>query len=129
MAFRKAAQEPFEVRMLPELADMLAHGAHLTLEGSPRCFWDLDTAATASHPPATLIAHRTSLGMPRRETRTVATRDWIAAAEGPLEALSYHDLDGRPGFKLALTVKAGRHFLYVSHLWHSGWSVLDVTEP
>lgn len=67
--------------------------------------------------------------MPTRETRTVATRDWIAAAEGPLEALSYHDLDGRPGFKLALTVKAGRHFLCVSHLWHSGWSVLDVTEP
>jgi hypothetical protein len=59
----------------------------------------------------------------------VATTDWVAAADGPLEAVSYHGLDGRPGFKLALTVKAGRHFLYVSHLWHSGWSVLDVTDP
>jgi len=59
----------------------------------------------------------------------VATTDWVAAVEGPLEAVSHHDLDGRPGFKLALTVKAGRHFLYVSHLWHSGWSILDVTDP
>jgi len=59
----------------------------------------------------------------------IQARDWLAAAEGPLEAISHHGLDGRPGFKLALTVKADRHFLYVSHLWHSGWSVLDVTDP
>src|SRR5262245_14808786 len=55
--------------------------------------------------------------------------DWVAAADGPLEAISYHPLADRPGFKLALTVKNGRHFLYVSHLWHSGWSILDVTDP
>ncbi|PWU24615.1 MAG: hypothetical protein C5B48_05495 [Candidatus Rokuibacteriota bacterium] len=57
------------------------------------------------------------------------TRDWVAAAEGPLEPISYHALADRPGFKLALTIKNGRHILYISHLWHSGWSILDVTDP
>jgi hypothetical protein len=59
----------------------------------------------------------------------VSSRDWVAAADGPLEAIGYHALSNRPGFKLALTVKGSRHFLYVSHLWHSGWSILDVTDP
>jgi hypothetical protein len=55
--------------------------------------------------------------------------DWVAARSGPIEALSYHDLRGRPGFKLALHQAGSRLFLYVAHLWHSGWSVLDVTDP
>jgi hypothetical protein len=55
--------------------------------------------------------------------------DWVAAAGGPVEPIAYHALGGRPGFKLALRVANGRHYLYVSHLWHSGWSILDVTDP
>jgi hypothetical protein len=55
--------------------------------------------------------------------------DWAEAISGPIEPLGYHSLDDRPGFKLALKVSEGRSFLYVSHLWHSGWSVLDVTDP
>jgi hypothetical protein len=43
--------------------------------------------------------------------------------------VGYHDLDGRPAFKLALQVVAGRWYLYTSHFWHAGWSVLDVTDP
>lgn len=43
--------------------------------------------------------------------------------------VGYHDLGGRPPFKLALQVVAGRWYLYTSHLWDRGWSVLDVTEP
>ena len=31
--------------------------------------------------------------------------------------------------KRACPVKNGRHFLYVSHLWHGGWSILDVSHP
>lgn len=46
-----------------------------------------------------------------------------------LRLAGYHDLDGRPGFKLAMQEVSGRWFLYLAHLWHSGWSVLDVTEP
>ena len=51
-----------------------------------------------------------------------------AEAEGAW-AVGYHDLDGRPGFKLALQAVDGRWYLYVAHLWHPGWSVIDVTEP
>jgi hypothetical protein len=43
--------------------------------------------------------------------------------------IGYHDLEGRPGFKLAMQEVEGRFYLYMGHLWHSGWSVLDVTDP
>jgi hypothetical protein len=46
-----------------------------------------------------------------------------------IEATGYHDLNGRPAFKLAMQEVNNRWFLYVAHLWHRGWSVLDVTEP
>jgi hypothetical protein len=46
-----------------------------------------------------------------------------------VDLLAYHDLDGRSGFKLALQEVAGRFFLYVAGFWHSGWSILDVTDP
>ena len=45
------------------------------------------------------------------------------------DSVGYHDLEGRPAFKLALQVVADRWFLYTSHFWDRGWSVLDVTEP
>lgn len=43
--------------------------------------------------------------------------------------VGYHDLDGRPGFKLAMQEADGRRYLYLAHLWHSGWTILDVTDP
>ena len=46
-----------------------------------------------------------------------------------IEPLGYHDLADKPAFKLAMQEKNGRWYLYVAHLWHRGWSVLDVTEP
>jgi hypothetical protein len=46
-----------------------------------------------------------------------------------VDLLAYHDLDGRSGFKLALPEADGRFFLYVAGFWHSGWSILDVTDP
>jgi hypothetical protein len=46
-----------------------------------------------------------------------------------VDLLAYHDLDGRSGFKLALQEVDGRFFLYVAGFWHSGWSILDVTDP
>lgn len=46
-----------------------------------------------------------------------------------VELVGYSDLDGRPGFKLALQTVGERWYLYVGHLWHRGWSVLDVTNP
>jgi hypothetical protein len=46
-----------------------------------------------------------------------------------VEQVGYHDLEQRPGFKLAMWESADRWLLYVAHLWHPGWSVLDVTDP
>jgi hypothetical protein len=46
-----------------------------------------------------------------------------------IETVGYHDLNGRPAFKLAMQEVNGRWYLYVAHLWHRGWSVLDVTDP
>jgi hypothetical protein len=45
------------------------------------------------------------------------------------DLVGYHDLDGRPAFKLALQVAGDRWYLYAAHFWNAGWSVLDVTEP
>jgi hypothetical protein len=46
-----------------------------------------------------------------------------------VEPISYHDLNGRPAFKLALQEVNDRWYLYLAHLWHRGWSILDVTDP
>ncbi|HYA27904.1 MAG TPA: hypothetical protein VEI95_03745 [Acidobacteriota bacterium] len=46
-----------------------------------------------------------------------------------IDPLGYHDLNGKPGFKLAMQELNNRWYLYVAHLWHRGWSVLDVTDP
>src|ERR1700754_1313762 len=46
-----------------------------------------------------------------------------------VEFVGYDDLEGRSGFKLALHEANGRFYLYVAGLWHSGWSIVDVTNP
>jgi hypothetical protein len=43
--------------------------------------------------------------------------------------VGYHDLDGRPAFKMAMQVVDGRWYMYCAHLWHRGWTILDVTDP
>ncbi len=45
-----------------------------------------------------------------------------------VEAVAYLDLDGRPGFKMALHNAGARWFFYVAHLWEPGWSIIDVTD-
>ncbi|MGH7769944.1 MAG: LVIVD repeat-containing protein [Candidatus Binatia bacterium] len=46
-----------------------------------------------------------------------------------IESIGYHDLNGKPAFKLAMQKVNGRWYLYMAHLWHRGWSILDVTDP
>lgn len=46
-----------------------------------------------------------------------------------LRPVGYSDLDGRPAFKLTIKEVDGRWYLYTGHFWHSGWSVVDVTDP
>ncbi len=46
------------------------------------------------------------------------------------KAVGYSDLDGRGGaFKMAIREVNGRWYLYMGHLWHRGWSIVDVTDP
>jgi hypothetical protein len=51
---------------------------------------------------------------------------WLADGLTPV---GYCDLDGRPGFKMSIRQADGRWYLYLGHFWHSGWSVVDVTDP
>ena len=51
------------------------------------------------------------------------------AAARNVQAVGYSDLDGRPGFKMAIREVNGRWYLYLGHLWHRGWSIVDVTDP
>jgi len=48
---------------------------------------------------------------------------------GGLELVGYTDVGDRPAFKLALAETGGRWYLFCGHLWHRGWSILDVTDP
>lgn len=51
-----------------------------------------------------------------------------AEANG-VELAGYHELDANPAFKLAMQCVDGSYYLYMSHFWHSSWTVMDVTEP
>jgi hypothetical protein len=46
-----------------------------------------------------------------------------------VEVIAYHDLDGKPGFQMAMQEVNGRYYLYLSHFVHSGWAIIDVTDP
>lgn len=46
-----------------------------------------------------------------------------------IDVLGYHDLDGKPGFQMAMQEVGGRYYLYLAHYRHSGWTILDVTDP
>ena len=45
-----------------------------------------------------------------------------------MELVAYHDLNGQPGFQMALQVVDGRYYLYVTTYYHQGWQILDVTD-
>ena len=47
-----------------------------------------------------------------------------------MQPVGYSGVDNRKGaFKMAIKKVNGRWYMYVSHLWHYGWSILDVTDP
>jgi hypothetical protein len=46
-----------------------------------------------------------------------------------VDVLAYHDLDDKPWFQMAMQEVGGRYYLYASHFKHSGWAIVDVTEP
>lgn len=46
-----------------------------------------------------------------------------------ISLVGHHDLNGRPGFKIDLQRHGTEWYLYLGHFWHSGWTVLNVTNP
>jgi len=46
-----------------------------------------------------------------------------------IEFISYHDLEGRPGFKMAIQEVDGHWYMYLGHFWHRGWTIMDITDP
>ena len=46
-----------------------------------------------------------------------------------MELLGYHDLQGRPGFQMAMQIVEDRYYLYLAHFAHHGWTILEVTDP
>src|SRR5688572_6596768 len=46
-----------------------------------------------------------------------------------MQPVGYSDMEGRPPFKLAIKQVGGKWYLYTGHLWHDGWSIVDVTDP
>jgi hypothetical protein len=45
------------------------------------------------------------------------------------QVVGYSEIDGRPGFKMAIREVGGRWYMYMGHLWHRGWTIMDVTDP
>ena len=51
------------------------------------------------------------------------------AVTSNVQVIGYSEVDGRPPFKLSILERNGRWYLYAGHLWHRGWTILDVTDP
>ena len=45
------------------------------------------------------------------------------------ELVSYHDLEGKPAFKLAMQVVGDRWYLHLSQFWQRLFSIYEVTDP
>lgn len=45
-----------------------------------------------------------------------------------LEPVGYLPLEDRPAFKMAIHRDGERWYLYTAHFWHSGWSIIDITD-
>ncbi len=46
-----------------------------------------------------------------------------------MELLAYHDLNGNPGFQMAMQKAKDRYYLYLTTRGVPGWHIMDVTEP
>jgi len=78
------------------------------------------TAALALAALMLLFASATALADP-------IPKGWQALNMRPV---GYSDLDGRRGgLKMAIKQVGGRWYMYMAHLWHYGFSILDVTDP
>src|SRR5437588_12554 len=78
------------------------------------------------HNACRLVAFALAFAIPVAASAEAIPR---GAAARNIKAVGYSDLQGRPGFKMSIRQVGGRWYLYMGHLWHRGWSIVDVTNP
>src|SRR4030088_2502636 len=52
-----------------------------------------------------------------------------AVTSSNVRGVGYSEVAAPPPFKLSVQQRNGRWYLYAGHLWHRGWTILDVTDP
>jgi hypothetical protein len=45
------------------------------------------------------------------------------------QVVGYTDINGKPAFKMAIREHQDKWYLFTTHFWHQGWSIVDVTDP
>ena len=70
-----------------------------------------------------------ALAVPPAFTQTAPSNFPQGYAASNFEVVAYSETGGRPGFKMAIREVNGRWYMYMGHLWHRGWTILDVTDP
>lgn len=69
------------------------------------------------------------LGAALGASPTFADQVPAGSASSNMQVVGYSAMEGRPPFKLAIKRVGERWYLYTGHLWHDGWSIVDVTDP
>ena len=46
-----------------------------------------------------------------------------------IEFIGFDDLNGKPGFQMAMQKVGDKYYLYTASFRHNGWNILDVTDP
>src|SRR3990167_9167072 len=72
------------------------------------------------------LAVATPMLSPRSTAADPIPQGWKALNMRPV---GYSHMDGKPPFKLAIEQVGNKWYLYTGHLWHDGWSIVDVTDP
>jgi LVIVD repeat len=101
-------------------------------------------AGRSSHPPSTAWGNQmramkylqcAAMGAVAVAAAGVATGSYADSIPPGWEAhnmepIGYSGLNNRKGaFKMAIKKVNGLWYLYMGHLWHYGWSIVDVTDP
>lgn len=46
-----------------------------------------------------------------------------------IEFVGFDDLNGKPGFQMAMQKSGDRYYIYTGSFRHNGWNIVDVTDP
>lgn len=46
-----------------------------------------------------------------------------------IEFIGYDDMNGKPGFQMAMQKSGDKYYIYTASFRHNGWNIIDVTDP